>query len=98
MASLLSTATINTQEIDYKELNRETGFTYGQIKQFNETFDELVPQNSNQISRKDIEKLLQNNPLKDRISVFIDYAQVSDEITFKEFVKTMSKFRTISGE
>jgi len=99
LASLLSTATIDTQDIDYKELNRETGFNYGQIKQFNETFDELVPQNSNQISCKDIEKLLQNNPLKDRISdVFIGYAQVYDEITFKGFVKTMSKFRTTIGE
>jgi hypothetical protein len=47
IASLLSTATINTQDIDYKQLNRETSFTYGQIEQFNETFDELVPQNSN---------------------------------------------------
>jgi hypothetical protein len=86
MASLLSTATIDTQDIDYKELNRETGFNYGQIKQFNETFDELVPQNS----RKNIEKLLQNNPLKDRIrDVFIGCTQVYDEITFKEFVKTI---------
>jgi calcineurin B family protein 1 len=99
MASFLSTGTIDAQDVDYKELNRETGFTYGQIEQLNERFHELVPQNSYQISRKDIEKLLQNNPLKDRISdVFIGYAEVFDEMTFKEFVKTMAKFRTTIGE
>jgi len=98
-----SKASILLREEEIEEIRNETGFSANQIVRLYSRFTALDKTGSGTLSREDFIRIpeLVINPLGDRIvhAFFRDCAHdcVDDRINFRQFVRTLARFRPISN-
>lgn len=102
MGSHCSTQQLEDSELE--EIRKETGFTSSQIKRLYNRFSNLDKRNNAFISREDFLRVpeLAINPLGERI-VNLFFVSPSDNgqecgINFKDFVRTLARFRREEGK
>jgi len=95
-----SKASILLQEQEIEEIQRETGFSHSQIVRLYSRFTSLDKSNNGYLSREDFLRIpeLAINPLGDRIvhAFFMDGSD--DGVNFKQFMKTLARFRPVKGK
>jgi len=95
-------SSILLQDEDVAEIQQETGFSPNQISRLYSRFSSLDKSNSGTLCRDDFLRIpeLAINPLGDRIvdAFFLDDIENGEECNFKQFMRTLARFRPIESK
>ncbi|CAH1792236.1 unnamed protein product [Owenia fusiformis] len=84
------------QEEDISDIQQETGFSHNQIIRLYSRFTSLDKGGTGTLSREDFLRIpeLAINPLGDRIvHAFFDHQSSDDDVNFRQFMRTLARFR-----
>ena len=91
------------EDFDLRQLSINTGFTYRQVEQLKERFEELCRDSRDRdeipslLKRQDLLSLpeYKKHPLRERIvDVFMRFKCGTNQMEFKDFLETLSQFRS----
>lgn len=94
------------ENFDLRQFSINTGFTYRQVEQLKERFEELCRESRRReetpslLTRQDLLSLpdYKKHPLRERIiDVFMRCKCQTNQMEFREFLETLSQFRSISS-
>lgn len=92
-----SKASILLQDSEIEDIQQETGFSHNQIVRLYSRFTALDKSNNGYISREDFLRIpeLAINPLGDRIVHAFFMEGNDDGVNFRQFMRTLARFRPI---
>lgn len=93
-------STIQLEESEIEEIQKETGFSASQIKRLYSRFSNLDKENKARLSPEDLKRIpeLAINPLSDRIIESFFTSDNEEGINFKDFVHVLARFRRADND
>jgi len=93
-------STIQLDESEIEEIQKETGFSSSQIKRLYSRFSNLDKDNKAYLSHEDLRRIpeLAINPLGERIIDSFFVSHDSEGINFKQFVCVLARFRKTTDD